>query len=98
MVRSGSVRPSAALRILADLLRTCELEPEVAASLAGVGADEGEVQAGKENRMPVEAARTVVAATRRVCEEWRARHQHLLTWVRHTCTCTHSHAHAHDDR
>lgn len=98
MVRSGSVRPSAALRILADLLRTCELEPEVAASLAGVGADEGEVQAGKENRMLVEAARTVVAATRRVCDEWRARHQHLLTWVRHTCTCTHSHAHAHDDR
>lgn len=88
MVRCGSARPSTALRILADLLRTCVLEPEVAASLAGVDADEGEVRAGQENRMRVETARTVVAATRRVCEEWRARHKHLLTWVRHTCTCT----------
>lgn len=88
MVRCGSARPSTALRILADLLRTCVLEPEVAASLAGVDADEGEVRAGQENRMRVETARTVVVATRRVCEEWRARHKHLLTWVRHTCTCT----------
>nr|XP_027219145.1 uncharacterized protein LOC113811581 [Penaeus vannamei] len=83
MVRCGSARPSTALRILADLLRTCVLEPEVAASLAGVDADEGEVRAGQENRMRVETARTVVAATRRVCEEWRARHKHLLTWAEH---------------
>ncbi|XP_042865358.1 uncharacterized protein LOC122248966 [Penaeus japonicus] len=91
LVRSGSAHPSVALRILADLLRTCVLEPNVAASLAGVCAGEGEAQAGQGNRMRVEAARAVATATRCLCREWRARYQHLLTWAEHETPPTEVH-------